>query len=57
MEMLLAGYSNDERLQAWYQCTSWVERRRQEFDAKAFVAHSLSYTPFCCFSILVRWKL
>ena len=44
MEMLLAGCSKDERLQAWYQYTSWVERSCQKFVQGSFVVHSQSYT-------------
>ena len=44
MEMLLAGCSNDECLQAWYKCTSWVEIIWQNFVQREFVVHSLSYT-------------
>ena len=39
MEMLLAICSNDERLQTWYQCTSWVESSWQKL-----VKERLSYT-------------
>ena len=44
MWMLLAGCSKDERLQAWYQSTSWVEMNLQKFVPRVFVKHSLSYT-------------
>ena len=42
MEMLLAGCSNDEHPQAWYQCTSWVDRSWQKFVQREFVVQKLS---------------
>ena len=35
MYMLLAGCSIDERLQAWYQCTFWVERNDERLGTNA----------------------
>ena len=35
-----------------YQSTSWVEWSLQKFVPRAFVEHSLSYTPVCFSSIL-----
>ena len=45
--MLLSSCSNNERLQAWYQCNSWMVKRCQKFFPCVFVVHSLSYTLFC----------
>ena len=52
MEMLLPGWSYDERLQAWYQCTSLVVLSSLKFVPSAYVVHSQSCTPSCLSSIL-----
>ena len=46
IEMLQCGCSNNERLQAWYQCTSWVVRSGQKFVPRPYVVHSQNCTLF-----------
>ena len=42
--MMQPGCSNDEHLQAWYQCTFWVVRSSQKFVPSTYVGHIQRYT-------------